>query len=167
MLEVGFHRSLFAEGGMRELKDGIHPMDVSTLPFNKHLGLSVRPADGKPTVVLQPRAHHLNHVGTVHATVIYGLAEAASGCCLLARFSELGDSVVAVLRSASVKYRRPASPDADVRAWGTLSEESAVAFHERLTSRGRASVDVEVSVVQDETELLTGTFGWFAAAKES
>ena len=43
----------------------------------------------------------------------------------------------------------------------------AVKFYERLTSRGRASVDIEVSVVQDETELFTGTFGWFVAAKES
>jgi len=142
-------------------------MDVSTLPLNKHLGLSISPSDGTPTVILRPRAHHLNHVGTVHATVIYGVAEAASGCCLLARFPSLVDSLVAVLRTSAAKYRRPASPDGDLRASGTLWEESAVKFFERLTSRGRASVDIEVSVAQDDTELFTGTFGWFVAAKES
>ncbi|OHB67879.1 MAG: hypothetical protein A2V70_03335 [Planctomycetes bacterium RBG_13_63_9] len=142
-------------------------MDVSTLPFNKHLGLSVSPSDGNPTVTLRPCAHHLNHVDTVHATVIYGIAEAASGYCLLARFPSLVDSFVAVLRSASAKYRRPASPDGDLLGQGTLSEDSAVKFYERLTSRGRAAVDVEVSVTQNDTQLFTGTFGWFVAAKES
>ena len=142
-------------------------MDVSTLPFNKYLGLSISPSDGKPTMILQPCAHHLNHVDTVHATVIYGVAEAASGHCLLARFPSLVGSFVAVLRNSSAKYRRPASSDGDIRAWGTLSETSAVKFYERLTSRGRASVDIEVSVTQNDTELFTGTFGWFVAAKES
>ena len=54
-------------------------MDVSTLPFNKYLGLHIGRSDDKSTVILEPRTHHLNHVGTVHATVIYGIAEAASG----------------------------------------------------------------------------------------
>jgi acyl-coenzyme A thioesterase PaaI-like protein len=139
-------------------------MDVSDLPFNKHLGLRVSPSDGEPTVILQPCAHHLNHVGTVHATVIFGIAEAASGHCLQARFPSLADSYVAVLRSSSAKYRRPASPDGEIHARGTLSEELAVKLYERLTSRGRASVDIEVSVTQNGTELFTGTFGWFAAA---
>jgi acyl-coenzyme A thioesterase PaaI-like protein len=139
-------------------------MDVSTLPFNKHLGLGISGSGGKPRVILRPCAHHLNHVGTVHATVIYGLAEAASGQCLAARFPRLADSYVAVLRSSSAKYRRPASPDGEIHARGTLSEESAVKFYERLTSRGRASIDIEVSVTQNDTELFTGTFGWFAAA---
>jgi acyl-CoA thioesterase len=142
-------------------------MDVSALPFNKYLGLSINPSDAKPTVSLRPCAHHLNHVGTVHATVVYGVAEAASGHCLLARFPGLVDSSVAVLRSSSAKYRRPASPDGDLHAWGTLSEESAVKFYEKLAARGRASVDIEVSVTQDDTELFTGTFGWFVAAKAS
>jgi len=142
-------------------------MDVSTLPFNKHLGLSIDPSDDKPTVILQPCAHHLNHVGTVHATVIYGIAEAASGHCLLARFPDLVGSSVAVLRSSTAKYRRPASPDGEIRAWGTVEEKSAAKFYDRLTSRGRASVDIEVSVAQNDTELFTGTFGWFVAARES
>ena len=142
-------------------------MDASTLPFNRHLGLRIGPHDDKPTVILEPAAHHLNHVDTVHATVIYGVAEAASGQCLLNRFPSLVGSFVAVLRNSAVKYRRPASPDGDIHARGTLSEESAVRFFERLTARGRASVDIEVSVTQQDTELFTGTFGWFVGAKES
>lgn len=142
-------------------------MDVSTLPFNKHLGLRVSPSEGEPTVILRPCADHLNHVGTVHAAVIYGVAEAASGHCLAAQFPDLVDSTVAVLRNSSAKYRRPALADGAIHARGALAEQSAVKFRERLTLRGRASVDVEVSVTQNDAELFTGTFGWFVAARES
>jgi acyl-coenzyme A thioesterase PaaI-like protein len=142
-------------------------MDVSALPFNRHLGLTVGDVDGTPTVVLQPGEHHLNHVNTVHATVIYGLAEAASGHCLLSRFPELVGSFVAVLRKSVAKYRRPASPDAPLHARGRLDGKSATSFQELLASRGRASVDIVVSVVQHDVELFTGTFTWFATARES
>jgi acyl-coenzyme A thioesterase PaaI-like protein len=142
-------------------------MDVSRLPFNKHLGLRIDRSDGTPTVILQPCSHHLNHVGTVHATVIYGIAEAASGASLLARFPNLVDSFVAVLRDSSVKYRRPAFPDGEICGRGDLSEDSAARCHERLSPRGRASVDIEVSVTQDGAELFTGTFGWFVSARDS
>jgi len=142
------------------------PMDVSTLPFNQHLGLRVGSANGRPAVVLRPGGHHLNHVGTVHAAAVYGLAEAASGQCLLGRFPDLVDSHVAVLRSAAVKYRRPAAADAQLRARGALDEETAVAAQEKLDARGRATVDVEVSVTQNDTEVFSGTFRWFVAARD-
>jgi hypothetical protein len=71
----------------------------------------------------------------------------------------------AVLRNSSAKYRHPASPDSEIYAQGTLLEELAVKFYDKLTSRGRATVDIEVSVTQNDTELFTGTFGWFVASK--
>ena len=142
-------------------------MDVSTLPFNRHLGLTIRDVDGTPTVVLQPGEHHLNHVNTVHATVIYGLAEAASGHCLLSRFPGRVDSFVAVLRKSVAKYRRPASPEVPLHARARLDDETAARFEELLATRGRASVDIVVSVVQNDMDLFRGTFTWFAAARGS
>ena len=141
-------------------------MDVSTLPFNKHLGLRVRQSDDESVVVLKPCGHHLNHVGTVHAAVVFAVAEAASGHCLAVRFPHLVDLYVAVLRNSSVKYRRPSSAEGDLLASGTLSDESAAKLYKRLTTRGRATVDIEVSVTQNGIEILTGTFSWFVAAKE-
>ena len=138
-------------------------MDVATLPFNRHLGLRIVEVDGVPEVVLDPSLHHLNHVDTVHATVIFGIAEAASGQCLLSRFADLGDTVVAVLRKSEVKYRQPASPSAPLRASATLDDEAATTYRELLSTRGRATVEVDVSVVQEDVELFTGRFTWFAA----
>ena len=46
-------------------------MKIIDLPFNQHIGLE---KDGQG-VVLHSQPHLLNHVGTLHATAIYGLAE--------------------------------------------------------------------------------------------
>jgi len=140
-------------------------MDVSALPFNRHLGLTIDDIDGVPTVVLHPGEHHLNHVNTIHATVIYGLAEAASGHYLLSQFPSLADEFVAVLRKSATKYRRPASPDLPLHARATLDDQSAASFRDLLVSRRRGSVEIRVSVLQNEMELFTGDFTWFATAR--
>ncbi len=136
-------------------------MDISSLPFNQSIGIKI---DGKD-IVLTPRREHLNHVGTVHAAVVYGVAEAAAGQCLLLRFPDLSESFVAVLRSSTVKYRHPASMEAEIRGTGFLSEAIATQFIDALQSRGRAMVDVGVSVRQNDREIFTGTFVWFAGRK--
>ena len=140
-------------------------MDISAIPFNKHLGLAISEIDGAPTVILHPSEHHLNHVNTVHATVIYGLAEAASGHYLVSRFPDLADEFMAVLRKSTVKYRRPASLGASLHAQATLDGESATDFLHLLTSRRRASVEITVSVVQNDLELSAGGFTWFVTAR--
>lgn len=136
-------------------------MDISSLPFNQSIGIR---ADGMD-IVLTPRREHLNHVGTVHAAVVYGVAEAAAGQCLLLRFPDLSESFVAVLRSSTVKYRHPGSMGSDICGTGVLSEAHATEFIDTLQSRGRAMVDVGVSVRQNETVIFTGTFVWFAGRK--
>lgn len=136
-------------------------MHIDDLPFNRTLGLTV---DGN-SIVLQPAPEHQNHVGTVHATVIYGIAEAAAGQCLLSRFPELTDSFVAVLRSSKAKYRRPAAADADLRAVGVIDDNAADAFVTALQSRGRATIDVTSTVCQHNIEIFTGTFSWFVGQK--
>lgn len=143
-------------------------MDISSLPFNKLLGVAT---DGD-SVVLTPRLEHTNHVGTVHATVIFGIAEIASGVCLLDRFPRLGEKHGAVLRSSSVKFRRPGivsqgdEPSVELRALGAVDDSDATDFLEKLASRGRATIDVAVTVTQSEERLFTGSYTWFAARKD-
>jgi len=135
-------------------------MEVENLPYNRTLGLK---ADGD-RICLSPKDQHLNHVGTVHATVIFGIAEAASGSVLLYRFPELSDTYVALLRESSVKFRRPANSDADILGTGTIKDNGGK-FLETLESRGRATIEIAVSVTQNEIEIFAGIFKWFAAAK--
>ena len=98
---------------------------------------------------------------------MFGVAEAASGQCLVSRFPELTTSYGALLRSSTVKYRRPATEESDLQAIGTFSDEVAARFMEKLTARGRAAVDVDVSVTQADVEVFTGTYAWFVATTKS
>ena len=137
-------------------------MDVASLPFNQLLGLESGETEGRAFVLLDPRPQHCNHVGTVHAAVLYGIAEAASGQCLLSHFPDLTGSAVALLRSSTVKYRNPASADVSLIAIGNLDDAAADRCRSQLAARGRGLVDITVSVRQADVELLTGTFRWFA-----
>lgn len=136
-------------------------MNLADLPFNRTIGI-ITEGD---TAILTPRTEHLNHVGTVHATVVFGVGETAAAQQLLSRFPELAESYGAVLRSSNVKYRQPASPEFAIRAIGKLSEPVAVSFLEKLTARGRATIDIEVAVTQGDVTVLTGTYTWFAARR--
>ena len=134
-------------------------MQITDLPFNQHLGLSVV----NDVIQLTPAQNHENHVGTVHATVIFGVAEAASGHWLINSFSELNDGYVAVLRSTKLKYRRPADAGIHIIGTATCGPDSIAKFRDDLTDRGRATLEVSVKVLQNDSELLSGTMGWFVA----
>ncbi len=134
-------------------------MDISTLPFNNWLGIVV---DGS-SVRLAPTCDHLNHLETVHATVIYGVAESAAGHWLINTFPKLLDSHVTVLRSSKARYRRPAVLGSDLIAAASSKESNNANFASRLLDRGRATIEFEVSVKQNEIEVFKGTFSWFAA----
>ncbi|MCA9198438.1 MAG: DUF4442 domain-containing protein [Planctomycetales bacterium] len=136
-------------------------MKINELPFNRMLGLQ---ADGL-RVLLVPQSEHGNHVNTVHATVLFGLAEASTGHLLMQRFPELADSHMAVLRESSTKFRRPAEIGSQICAEGMLSEPAAKSFLATLNSRGRTIVEIGVSVTQDGSEVLTGSFRWFVATR--
>jgi len=134
-------------------------MDVSSLPFNKWLGLTAN--DG--TVQVSPNAKHLNHVGTVHATVLFGVAEAASGHWLVRRFPELADGHLVVLRTAQLKYRRPGTTGPPLVGSASCDEMKAERFSQTLLTRRRSTLEISAVVKQDDQELMTATFVWFAS----
>ena len=140
-------------------------MDIRDLPFNRLVGITVARMDVdsrvEEVVSLAPHSEHLNHLGTVHATVVYGLAEAASGHFLLGRFPDLLESYQAVLRGSNVKYRRPAQPDQLCYGVASVTDDSINAFECRLSERERATLAIDVRVRQSHVELLSGTFTWF------
>jgi len=84
-------------------------MDVTQIPFNNWLGIT-RVKDGSGYLLeLGDSPEFRNHLGTVHASVQFALAEATSAECLLAAFPELSGKVLAVVRRLEVKYKAPLS----------------------------------------------------------
>ena len=132
-------------------------MDVSAIPFNRFLGL--RAGGAALTLAADPKYH--NHLGTVHASAQFALAEAASGQWLLDRFGEAAADYVAVVRHVDVRYRRPAA--GELTAHASAQPGEAERFLETVARRGRATIEVRVQVLgADGSATLESAFEWFA-----
>jgi len=137
-------------------------MDIAAIPFNRFLGLRAEGA----ALSLPEDANYLNHLGTVHASAQFALAEAASGQWLLDRFGTEAANHLAVVRQVSVKFRRPAT--GELTAEAGAAAEVADAFLETLARRGRATIEVSVRLLDAGRNVtLEAAFEWFAQRLKS
>ena len=102
----------------------------------------------------------LNHVGTVHASAQFALAEAGSGEFLLRHLADAQHQVLAVLRTSDVKFRKPAH--GTLRASARFADGAADSLSAELSSRGRALASVLVEVADAQGIVtMTGQYDWF------
>ncbi len=83
-------------------------MDVSQLPFNRFLGIQRCESKEDGIFEFVSDEKYLNHLGTIHASALFALAEASSGQFLAEQMKEDEEAVVPVLRRTEMKYRKPA-----------------------------------------------------------
>lgn len=135
-------------------------MHVTDLAINGALGMQLAPAGCEHILELPGSALLINHVGTIHASVQFALAEAGSGEFLLRQLGEAQEQVFAVLRTSTVKFRKPAH--GELRAIARFADTDAAQLSAALASRGRALVAILV-VVADTQGVVTmsGQFEWF------
>ena len=140
-------------------------MHVTDLAINKAIGIRLSAADGSSLLEMPESPIVLNHVGTIHASAQYALAEACSGELLLQALGESGDEVFAVLRSSDVKYRNPAQ--GELRASARIVEREGSTLVGEITRRGRtiASVEVDVSDINGIVTM-SGQFDWFLQRRD-
>jgi acyl-coenzyme A thioesterase PaaI-like protein len=136
-------------------------MDVTQLPFNRLIGLEAMAEDSGFLVSLPDGMQYTNHMGTVHASALLAVAEAASGAFLVQQFGP-GAGFVPVVRRLEAKFRKPAH--------GRVSARCAIATQEverwpaELASRGRLSAVVPIEVVDaGGVVVLSATVEWFIA----
>lgn len=135
------------------------PIDVTQIPFNRDLGM-VRSDQPDALFMFPADARYHNHLGTVHAAVIFTLAEATSGEFLQRHFATLIDNVAAVVRRSEVKYRRPVTSSIHGRA--TANPDDLDRALDQLNRRGRAGISVAVNISDRRGVLImTSTFEWF------
>ena len=134
-------------------------MNVLNLPFNKIL--LITKSDVPDTIfMLENHEKYQNHLGTIHASAQYALAEASSGELIERNFGDWQGAYFPVVRRAEVKYKNPAKG----RLFSTGSIDAAIATKAKkeLSERGRTLVNVMVKIL-DEGKKITfeGTFTWF------
>jgi acyl-coenzyme A thioesterase PaaI-like protein len=159
-------------------------MHVTDLAINRAMGMRLAPP-GSDHILELPESPSggapgsesllINHLGTVHASVQFALAEAASGEFLLRQLGVGGggggphEQVFAVLRTATVKFRKPAPPGfGKLRASARFADTPGTAptdaaqLSAALASRGRALVAILVEVADARGVVtMTGQFDWF------
>src|SRR3954465_6832074 len=113
-------------------------MHVTDLAINKTLGMKLALQGNGHNLEMPESPLLLNHLGTVHASVQFALAEASSGELLLRHLGEAQSQVFAVLRSSDVKFRKPAH--GGLRACARFADGVAEKLSAELVSRGRALV---------------------------
>ena len=135
-------------------------MHVTDLAINQSIGMTLAPEGRRHLLELPESPLLLNHVGTVHASVQFALAEACSGEFLLRATGFPHTEVFAVLRASEVKFRKPAN--GLLRVSARFAEVTETSLSDTLTSRGRALVSVLVEVFDlNDVTTMTGRYDWF------
>jgi len=131
------------------------PLKITDLLFNQHIGLL---ADGD-TVMLQQQHYLLNHVGSLHASVIHGLAEGASGHYLIQNLLPLFPQSLVLVKNAAMQYKRPALQECQAKA--CVSNEALQTCIKTLTRRNRAVLSIPVTVLCNHKIIATASFDWW------
>ena len=141
-------------------------MHVTDLAINKMLGMQLA-TPGKAHILEMAEAPLLlNHVGTIHASVQFALAEASSGEFLLRHLGEAQSQVLAVLRTSEAKFRKPAH--GVLRASARFADGSAESLAAELASRGRALASVLVEVADAQGVVtMRGRYDWYLQRQAS
>jgi len=136
-------------------------MDVTQIPFAKHIGIE-RKEEG--TLKLEATEVVQNHIQTIHASAQFALAETQSGLFLQEAFPELVGKVMGLLRSSTVKYKKPASTS--IYATASMKEEVKEKCLKQLAQKGRATIDID-TLLRDKNDVIVmcGTFKWFIYKK--
>ena len=135
-------------------------MNVEEIPFNKLIGIN----EVGTSVELDCTEKHLNHVGTAHATVIFGIAEACSGKFLIEQIGNSFPGCFAVTRHGETKYKNPGKGKLKAEVIGC--EPSTEFVKERLEARRVAKIAIDVRVFAGEEQIADSKFVWFLRRDE-
>ena len=132
-------------------------MQVTQIPFIQHIGIN---KSTEYNVELENKEIVQNHIGSIHASAQFTLAETQSGLFLQNLFPELVGKVVPLLRASSVKYKHPATTM--IMANASIEESVKEKFLVQFSRKGRATIIVSVEVRDvDDTLTMEGEFTWF------
>lgn len=139
-------------------------MNITELPFNKLI--NIQPSDDPAYLLMLDDKHaYTNHLGTVHASALFSLAEASGGAFLLIHFPEYDTGLIPVVRQVDVKYRKPAH--GIIRSTATLTDNTINGIKEQLATKQRVSLKTRVELYDMyNVNVMTATFEWFVALSD-
>jgi len=136
-------------------------MDITEIPFHNFLGLQ-RSDNDRYILKLEDKEEYLNHLGTIHASVLFALAESTSGEFLLREFKDHDLDVIPVVRKAEIKYSK--SVNGQIFSKADFVNTDVNRILEEILPKGRVLLKIKVDIVNSDFErVMTGIFEWFLA----
>ena len=126
--------------------------------FARLLGIRREPAGELMQLGLTDQVQ--NHVGSMHASAQFALAEVSSGNLLRRRFPSLQEQTVAVVRRAEIKYSKPVN--STLTAFPYIEKADEQKLLQQMSSKGRALLAVHVELKSESGEIATyAVYHWF------
>lgn len=138
-------------------------VSIKDIPFNRLIRLE---KSDRKEYIFQIAEHPeiMNHVNSLHAGVIFSLAESASGQYLQSHFGDINLNIYPVIRRAEVKYSKPCNDV--VYANASLVRPAREDLIAALETNGRVLVTVRSEVYdRNDEKLMTALFDWFIALR--
>ena len=140
-------------------------MDVTELPFNRFVGIQKCPDRAEGIFQLPEHPQYLNHLGTVHASALFALAEASSGQFLAQHLTLDPNTIIPVLRRGEIKYRKAAM--GAVYSRGNFLPDDWKQFHETFDRKRRALISFSIEILNlDDVTVALATYEWFVAERK-
>ncbi|MBE9510318.1 MAG: YiiD C-terminal domain-containing protein [Bacteroidetes bacterium] len=137
-------------------------MNVIEIPFNKFLGLQKADTDDEFILKLEERKEYLNHLGTLHASTLFALAEATSGEYLLNQFKDYELNIIPVVRKVEIKYSKPGN--GTVYSKADFVDTNTIEIIDELSNKKRVIIKVKVDIYNENlNKIMTSIFDWFIA----
>lgn len=141
-------------------------MKVENLPFNRLV--EIIESNNKPLSIfcIKERPELLNHLETFHASAIYSLAEATSGEIIRRELEGEFNDLFAVLRKSEIKYSKPSN--GLLYSYEGNGIENKEQLKKRLKNKGRAIINVNIEIKDDENNLISKAyFEWFVTKSKN
>jgi acyl-coenzyme A thioesterase PaaI-like protein len=140
-------------------------MDVLEIPFNKFVGLKKAEIGSGFILALEEREEYLNHLGTIHASALFALAEATSGAFLNQQFKDLKLNVVPLVRKVELKYSKPGNGNLYSKA--SFIDKTVKDVIVELDNKKRTCIHVRVDIFNEDSErLMNSVFECFITVFE-
>lgn len=138
-------------------------MKVINLPFSKKNKILKSTKEGFLLMMpFSPQSE--NHLGTMHGSASFALAEITSGYFLNQNFADIADQTIPILRSSNIKYKKGTTSSLYSKARLKNLDNSDILI--LLQFKRKALFTIEVKLFDENSYLVASAeFEWFVSMK--
>lgn len=144
---------------MNEQQKSLASVMDTSVPILEKLGvMTIDLGPGKSVVQVNSTPFHENHIGTIHAGVLFTLAEYTSGSCLFGSLVGDMDKIFCVVKDAHIDYLKGARSSAVASA--ELPVESIIKARDAAIAGEKVEVPVSVIIKSGDAIASRCRFTW-------